>query len=80
MFAPIVSTIFAPFQPQINVIKMGLTHIQYGRRLVERAEGPSGMAKGTIIVLVGFGIIAAAIFIALRSAGSKIQSEMNAGY
>ncbi len=78
MFSTIVSSL--PFQSQINVIRMGIAYVEHGRHLVERAEGPSSMAKGTLIVLAGFAIVAAAIFIALRQAGSKIQSEMNAGY
>ena len=80
MFKAIVSTVLAPVQPHLNVVRLGLTYVNYGRSLMERGEQPSGMAKGTLIVLAGFAIIAIAIFAALRAAGGKIQTQMNADY
>jgi len=66
--------------PVLPLLEMAAFNLRRARVELERAEGPSSMAKAILIALAGFAIIAAALFLALRQSANKIQQQMNADY
>ena len=66
--------------PVLPLLEVAAFNLRRARVELERAEGPSSMARAILIALAGFAIIAAALFLALRQSANKIQQQMNADY